>query len=164
MLAVQIPFVLSGCENTQPDDFCRNHYAFHSDHIDTVANLSIDIASSGLLIGELQLPSELITAGARDDVIATLRKPENTFTLETERECSGSKVTALSDANGVNVLFEANCGIDNRLGQVNVAVFDHVAGLEEAVVTVTTPATMKRFAISRQCEAAIFRIDPPGKQ
>ncbi len=62
-------------------------------------------------------------------------------------------------AEGREVNFEASCGLDNKIGQINVVLFDQLEALEEVVVSVTTPATSKRFGISRQCDGPIFRLD-----
>ena len=41
----------------------------------------------------------------------------------------------------------------------DVTIFESAAEIEEIEVTINTSATSKRFAISRQCKAAIFRLD-----
>jgi hypothetical protein len=55
--------------------------------------------------------------------------------------------------------FESQCGEDNRLRQLDIALFDLLPNLDEVEVSMTTPATQKRFAINRQCDAPIFRLD-----
>jgi hypothetical protein len=59
----------------------------------------------------------------------------------------------------ISASFESRCGAGNKIGQVDVLIFDSSPELEEVEVLVTTPATSKHFAISRQCDAAIFRLD-----
>lgn len=48
---------------------------------------------------------------------------------------------------------------EDRLRQIDVSILDQIPGLDEIEVTMSTPATQKRFAISRQCESPIFRLD-----
>jgi len=48
---------------------------------------------------------------------------------------------------------------DDRLRQIDVSVFDQFPGLDEIEVSMSTHVTQKRFAISRQCERPIFRLD-----
>jgi hypothetical protein len=60
---------------------------------------------------------------------------------------------------GREVNFAASCGLDNKIGQIDVVLFDHLEAIEEVVVSVATPATSKRFGISRQCDGPIFRLD-----
>ena len=50
-----------------------------------------------------------------------------------------------------------------KLKQVDVTLLDVVAELGEIEVIITTEATSKRFAISRQCPSAIFRLDKRAK-
>ncbi len=48
---------------------------------------------------------------------------------------------------------------DDRLRQIDVSLFDQYPGLDEIEVSMSTHVTQKRFAISRQCERPIFRLD-----
>ena len=56
-------------------------------------------------------------------------------------------------------LFNLNIEDDGRVRQIDVLAFDEFPELEELEVTMTTPATSKHFAISRQCENPIFRFE-----
>ena len=48
---------------------------------------------------------------------------------------------------------------DDRLRQIDVSIFEQFPDLDEIEVSMSTPVTQKRFAISRQCERPIFRLD-----
>jgi hypothetical protein len=43
-------------------------------------------------------------------------------------------------------------------------LFDIISELEEVEAHFTTPVTQKRFAISRQCDSAIFRLQERENQ
>jgi hypothetical protein len=142
---------LNACGQDNGVDYCKNHYAYHSDHLDSLATLTIKLSDVGALDGKLSIP---IT-----DVEAILADPNKTFSLQTEVPCEVTVEGISPTSEGVDVEFVANCGPDNKIGQIDVALFDHVAALEEVVVSITTSATNKRFGISRQCDSPIFRLD-----
>ena len=48
---------------------------------------------------------------------------------------------------------------DDRLRQIDVSIFEQFPDLDEIEVSMSTHVTQKRFAISRQCERPIFRLD-----
>jgi hypothetical protein len=48
---------------------------------------------------------------------------------------------------------------DDRLRQIDVSIFDQFPDLDEVEVSMSTHVTQKRFAISRQCDRPIFRLD-----
>jgi len=55
----------------------------------------------------------------------------------------------------VALQFEDN----DRLRQIDISLFDQYPDLDEVEVSMSTHVTQKRFAISRQCEKPIFRLD-----
>jgi hypothetical protein len=79
--------------------------------------------------------------------------------LQTENECAASSVILNETYNFVAASYESDCGIDNKIGQLDILLFEILAALDEVEVTVTTPVTQKRFVINRQCDSAIFRFE-----
>lgn len=65
--------------------------------------------------------------------------------------------TMLTDPN--DELFGLTFRDDGRTRQIDVYAFDQLPELQEIEVTMTTPATSKRFAISRECPNPVFRLD-----
>lgn len=150
---------LISCTKNEEVDYCDNHYEFHADHLDTSATLTIDISKSGDLDGSLTVPYSNFGDETEANIRLLLGDPNNIFTLQTESACDVSVTGVSSSGYGLETKLFASCGSDNKLEQVNVALFDHMAALEEVVVSVTTPATNKRFGISRLCDGPIFRLD-----
>jgi hypothetical protein len=142
---------VSGCGQDNGTDFCMNHYAYHSDHLDSVASLTIKLSDVGVLDGKLSIPNF--------DDSGMLGDPNKAFSLQTEVPCELEVASISAAGEGIDVTYLANCGPDNQVGQIDVMLFDHIAALEEVVVSITTSATSKRFGISRQCDGPIFRLD-----
>jgi len=151
--------LLGACGEDNGVDYCKNHYAYHSDHLASLGNLTIELSDAGDLDGNLSLPDVVLHGMADDDVSRIFAGAENTFTLQTEATCEVGVQRFARTAEGLEATFEANCGPDQKIGQISVALFDHLEALEELVVAVTTPATSKRFGISRQCDGPIFRLE-----
>ena len=113
------------------------------------------MTEQGLLKSELVLPVALF-AGA--DPRSTLEVVENVYSLQTEKDCREPEVSVAISGEHVSAAYQSYCGPDNKVGQLDIALFDALPRLDEIEVTVTTPVAQKRFAISRQCESAIFRL------
>jgi hypothetical protein len=150
---------LGACGEDNGVDYCKNHYAYHSDHQDSVASLTIKLSEAGDLDGKLAMPDIVIREIADADVSLILGDVKNTFALQTETPCEVRVESISPTAEGLEANFKASCGLDNKIGQIDVVLFDHLEALEEVVVSVTTPATSKRFGISRQCDGPIFRLE-----
>jgi len=150
---------LGACGKDDGADYCKNHYAYHTNHQDSLARLTIKLSEAGDLEGKLSIPDIVLRALTDADFLQILGDARNTFALQTDTPCEVKVERISPTAEGREVNFEASCGPDNKIGQIDIALFDHLAALEEVVVTVTTPATSKRFAISRQCDGPIFRLD-----
>jgi len=150
---------LGACGKDNGVDYCDNHYGFHTDHLDTIAELSIELTDSGDLDGRLMMPQAVFGDMAESDIRKLLGDAESTFVLQSEVPCRISVTNISSTDRKFEAQYAANCGTDNKLGRISVTLFDQLDGLEEVVASVTTSATSKRFAISRQCDAPIFRLD-----
>ena len=146
--------LLSACVKEDAPDFCKNHALFHAEHADASAELSIFIAELGQVNADLFLPNAGLGKTSIDVGQAT-----HVFTLESEQSCSFDSGRSATSRDGVRWSYAAECGADNKLGQINVLLFDAIPDLDEVLVHVTTPVTEKHFAIHRQCSAALFRLE-----
>ena len=146
---------ISACTQDDEADYCRDHNLIHSEHLDSLGKLSIVMADDGLLSSELTLPESLSVDGLDE----RLQDPGSVYTLQTARDCAVATSDVRRQDNKLVAAYESQCGLDNKIGQLDVVLFDTLAALEELEVHVVTPVTQKRFAISRQCESAIFRLD-----
>lgn len=151
-------FVLGACSSDDGADYCKNHYVFHPNHLDSIASLNIEISENGDLNGHLTVPRVVIGDMADQDLKQMFGDPGRSFTLQSEASCELSLTDIAVTADSLTANYAAGCGTDNKLGQVNVALFDQLTDLDEVVVSVTTPATAKHFGISRQCDKPIFRL------
>ena len=155
---------LSACGDAQEFDYCKNHYEVHGDHADSIGRFDANVDAAGLLSLKLQLPAAVFAADGGPDaglLAGMLSKPELVYTLESAQPCSTPTVQVLEASDGIAIEYQSECGVGNRISQVNVELFELIDGLEEVEVQVNTPATGKHFAISRLCERAIFRLKSP---
>tara|TARA_R110002096_G_scaffold6206_10_gene28602 strand:+ start:13405 stop:13911 length:507 start_codon:yes stop_codon:yes gene_type:complete len=150
---------LGGCSGDDGGDYCKHHSEVHADHIESVASLNLMASGDGELSGEMTIPRAALTALEASDIDALLADAGNFFTVQSDSECliSVAASNALSDP--IAAMFEAHCGADNKLGRIDITLFDRLADLDELEASVTTTATAKHFAISRQCDAPIFRLE-----
>ena len=146
---------VTGCMKEETDDYCRNHYLFHAEHQDEVGQLLVSFTADGHLASELTLPGSAIA----DEIDEQLHNPASVYVLQTERGCSTATSTVDRFDGAVKATYKSNCGADNKIGQLDVAIFDTLPAIEELEVRVVTPVTQKHFAISRQCKNAIFRLE-----
>jgi len=167
-LCLAVGGVLSACTKDDATDFCKNHYRFHEEHKDTAAALHIKLISQGSLSSELTLPLAILDSSPDDPanisstealLEARLGEASRVYTVQSEHECTAIGTRIERTEHAVIAHYESECGTGNKIGQIDVTLFDHVPELEEVVVNIATPATAKRFAISRQCSSAIFRLD-----
>ena len=154
-----VAILIGACSKDDGVDYCKNHGVFHADHLDTVANLIIEILDDGGVMGSLSIPNVASGDAAESELMELLRESRNLFTLQSESPCAVSVPRVAANAESLEATFAANCGADNKLGKIDVSLFDHLSELEEVVTSVTTSATSKQFAISRQCDSPIFRLD-----
>ncbi len=148
-------FALAACAPEQAPEFCRNHALFHDEHLDSLASLNITMTEEGIIRSELSIPVS-VRAGVPSELLEDSHK---VYSLETENECVASSVVLDETDSSVTASYESNCGADNKIGQIDVLLFETLAALDEVEVTVTTPVTQKHFAINRQCDSAIFRLE-----
>lgn len=168
VLALVALSTLAGCSHDDDFDYCKNHYQVHAEHVDSIGHLLADLSAEGVLTVRLNLPASALDMGlvaANDPVLLTelLQSPDKVYRLETDQPCAAATVEVNEVSDGVEIEYESQCGAGNRVKQINIELFDLIAGLEEVEVQVSTPATNKHFAISRLCERAIFRLKPPAK-
>lgn len=154
---LSLALLLSGCTRDEDRDYCKNHYRFHHEHLDTLAVLEIDLDNEGVLSTLLRLP-----ASAFDDLAQMkqqLSRQENVYTLQIAGECQATSAEVGGDGDAALARYRSSCGSERKLEQINVTLFQSLPKLDEVLVDVKTPATAKHFAISRQCDRAIFRLE-----
>jgi hypothetical protein len=160
---------LGACSKEERNDYCKNHYLFHADHQDTLGHLEMKLNADGLMQSSLSIPAsifpgdEALVKERMDTIALMLQQGQVLYNLQTERDCQSTLVSIDQGSESLNAEYEAQCGKNNRLKQVDVTLLDVVAELGEIEVIITTAATSKRFAISRQCPSAIFRLDKRAK-
>ncbi len=148
-------FALAACAPEQAPEFCRNHALYHDEHLDSLASLNVTMTEDGIIRSELSIPISVM-AGMPSELFEDSHK---VYSLQTENECAASNVILNETYNSVAASYESYCGIDNQIGQLDFLLFETLAALDEVEVTVTTPVTQKHFAINRQCDSAIFRLE-----
>ncbi len=147
--------VVSACTGEEEVDYCKDHYLFHAEHRDKLGTLAITMADDGTLNSVLTLSASTLTEGLDQQ----LQDSQTVYSLQTERECTAAAPAIRREDGQLIATYESSCGLDNKIGQLDVVLFDNLPSLEELEVDVVTPVTQKRFAINRQCESAIFRLD-----
>lgn len=148
--------LLGACMPEEEAEFCSHHARFHAGHAATNAKLAIAVRADGTIETELELP---LTRVDESTARQLLRDAASVYTLQSASACASSS-EELGSAGGVlTARYRSHCGSDNKLGQLDILLFDNLPALDEVEVTVVTPATEKRFAINRACESAIFRLE-----
>ena len=155
MLMSLLCFALAACAPEQAPEFCRNHALFHAEHLDSLASLDVTMTAEGIIRSELSIPISVM-AGVPSGLLEDSHK---VYSLQTEDECVASSVILDKTDNSVTASYESKCGADNKIGQIDILLFETLAALDEVEVTVTTPVTQKHFAVNRQCGSAIFRLE-----
>ena len=145
---------LAACGAEKAPEFCKNHGPFHQQHRDELGSLTVTMHAGGGLQSELRLP--LAAAGAEGRAI--LGDVSKVYTVQTASECAPASPSVAEQGNMLVASYETSCGAANKLGQLDVQLFDSLPMLEEIEVFVSTPVAEKHFAINRQCENAIFRL------
>ena len=146
---------LTACAPERAPEFCRNHAQFHNEHLDSLASLDVVMTDEGIIRSELSIPISVM-AGVPSELLEDSHK---VYSLQTENECVASSVILNKAQMSVTAIYESNCGADNKIGQIDILLFETLTALDEVEVTVTTPVTQKRFVINRQCDSAIFRFE-----
>lgn len=144
---------ITACVQDEAPDFCKNHYEFHAQHADASARLNITMSDNGDIQSLLAMPGAALQESA-----SILGDVANVYTLETATQCTPATTATSRDSDTLRATYTSACGADNKIGQLNVLLFESLPELEEVIVDVTTPATQKHFAIHRQCSNAIFRL------
>ncbi|HMB61336.1 MAG TPA: hypothetical protein VKN35_15595, partial [Xanthomonadales bacterium] len=124
----------------------------------------------GTLSSELELPLAAIGGESPDlasettRLMGLLEDPEKVYSIQSLGSCEppavnfGNKISPAGKS--LLVEYRSQCGNGNQVKQVDINLFEQLPGLDEIETNVFTPATTKRFAISRQCDSAIFRLNP----
>ena len=148
---------VSACTKDEDTDYCKNHYVYHFEHREQLTSLDLEVSGNGLITARLALRGDTaldFDPGAGQGLLDS----RGVYHIDTEGECTDATVTQ-DNSSGTPVLtFESQCAAGVKIDQVNVTLFDTLPELDEIEATIKTPATSKHFAISRQCDGAIFRL------
>ena len=147
--------VVSACSGEEEVDYCKDHYLVHPEHQDELGMLAITMVVDGTLSSILTLPASALTEGLDEQ----LESSQSVYSLQTARDCVATTAAIRRENSKLIATYESKCGADNKIGQLDVVLFDTLTSIEELEVNVITPVTQKHFAISRQCDSAIFRLD-----
>jgi len=147
--------VMSACSGEKDVDYCKDHYLLHAEHRDELGLLAITMVDDGTLSSILTLPASVLTEGLDEQ----LKNSQSVYSLQTARDCAAATTAIRRENSKLIATYESKCGADNKIGQLDVVLFDTLTSIEELEVNVITPVTQKHFAISRQCESAIFRLE-----
>ena len=151
MAAIACCGVTSARVQETQDNFCRDHYLYHATHSGEAATLDVEIADNNELSGSLLLPANAV-AGQQID------RPGAIIVVGDGSLCAQTRFDTSTPNGALRASFTLACDGSDVIKLVNVRLFDSAPLLDEAVVTIVTPATMKHFAISRRCSAPIFRL------
>lgn len=156
--------MLAACVKQDSADYCNNHDLYHESHAENVGVLNISHSEDGRVVVKFSLPKSLI--GRRSEsagrslvqIIELLSDQDKVFKLQSETDCTVDVAVVRSADAGILASYGMDCGADTRIGQIDIPLFDVLPEIDEVEVEITTPATTKHFAISRQCDNAIFRL------
>ena len=164
VLVTLVVGMLAACVRQDSTDYCDNHYFYHESHVDNVGSLQITHSDDGRVDIIFSLPKSLIgrrsdpASPSEEQLIEILSDRDNVFAIQSVSDCKATDGNVTSDDVNLTVGFHMDCNPETKIGQIDVRVFDVLPEVDEIVVQVTTPATGKYFAISRQCDSAIFRL------
>jgi hypothetical protein len=147
---------LGACAQEEAPEFCTDHALFHADHAESNAAMLVTMTVDGRVQSQLQIPRAGIDENRTRRV---LQDAGSVYTLQTESECGLPIIDLRTSDDMIVATYTSECGADNKLGQVDVQLFETLPGLDEIEVSVVTPVTQKYFAINRQCASAIFRLE-----
>jgi hypothetical protein len=154
-LILFVCIVMSACSGEEEVEYCKDHHLFHAEHRDELGTLAISMVDDGTLHSILTLPEPTLTEGLDQQ----LEDVQTVYSLKTERDCAAATPTIRRADGYLIATYESGCGTDNKIGQLDFVLFNTWPSLEEIEVNVVTPVTQKHFAIIRQCESAVFRLD-----
>ena len=155
-LMAGVALLLGACAKEDAPDFCGDHALFHAEHAASTATLSVTMSEDGTVSSDLRFPAKEFDT---QSTMNLLQNVSNVYVLQTAAACGATDATVSSNDESVLASYATECGADNKLAQVDVALFDTLPSLGEVEVTVVTTATQKHFLINRQCATAIFRFE-----
>ena len=153
--------LLSACGSEATEDYCRDHYLFHEAHRADTALLDMVVTDAGSLSARLVVPTRIFDPAStrRESVVDELQDSGSVYSTAEASGCSQTDSAVAEQSDTITATYLSQCAAGPDLNQVNVSLFDLLPELDEVEVTIKTDATAKHFAISRQCSAAIFRIN-----
>jgi hypothetical protein len=153
--------LLNACGSEATEDYCRDHYLFHDEHREDTALLDMVVTDAGSLSAKLVVPTRIFDAAndRRGSIVDELQDSGSIYSMAAAGGCSQTDSAVSEQSDTITATYQSQCTAGTDMNQVNVSLFDLLPELDEVEVTINTDATMKHFAISRQCSAAIFRIN-----
>ena len=161
LLALVSCVILSACGSEATEDYCRDHYLFHEEHRAETALLDVVVTDTGSLSAKFVLPTKILDPAnaRRESIVDALQDSGSIYSMAEASGCSQTESAVAEESASITATYQSQCTAGTDLNQVNVSLFDLLPELEEVEVTIRTDVTAKHFAISRQCSAAIFRIN-----
>ena len=156
--------MLAACVRQDSEDYCDNHYLYHEPHAENIGILNILHSEDGRVAIKFSLTKSLIgrrsesAGGSLVQIIELLSDQDKVFKLQSETDCTVDVAVVRSADARILASYGMDCDVDTRIGQIDIPLLDVLPEIDEVEVEITTPATTKHFAISRQCDNAIFRL------
>ncbi len=119
------------------------------------------VTDAGSLSTKLVLPTRIFdpVTPRSQSVVDTLQDSGSIYSMAEAGGCSQTDSSVSEQSGTITATYQSKCAAGADMNQVDVSLFDLLPELDEVEVTIKTDATAKHFAISRQCSAAIFRIN-----
>ncbi len=139
------------CSKKNNDEWCNNHKSLHPEHLESVAKVNIEYALSGLLIAQIKVLKSAVEYSQLKDV-------EQIIIVTADKSCNNMPAIIIDDGNSWLAKYTIDCGVNNKLAEVSVALLDHFVKINEVEASIKTPAASKHFVLSRQCSSPIFYL------
>ena len=155
---VFLAILATSCAQEQGGGFCQDHHQVHTSHADSAGQLQIDIDRDNSIKGMLSLPAAGFDEDMNLDIGTRLARPGQLILIEGGGVCGEIEIDPPDSGATLTTQFTLDCDPAVQIKQVDVMLLESIPEIDEIVVSVSTPATSKRFAISRHCDAPIFRL------
>lgn len=148
-LALMTQLAACGDENT--NTWCDNHNSVHQDHLDSITLVKVLYSENGDLRGTVTVPQT-------DATEMSLSKTEDIFNISAASSCYYQPAKVAASNKKWQAEYKIECGTNNKLESVSIAVLENFPAVSEIEVYIETPATKKHFVLNRQCERPIFML------
>jgi len=142
---------LYGCGDNIENSFCNAHKDVHQTHALDVSHVDIEYQASGSLTTTVQVPLTAID-------LVSLEDTSRVLVVEAEKTCQLVSVNIDKQGQYWQAAYHIDCGQDNRLRKVSIALLDKFPTINEVEANIQTPAAHKHFVLNRQCDSPIFNF------